>query len=143
MEQLNDIIFYSIDKAIRTYRQYAQRELKKAGFSITIDQWLIIKNILEHPDISQQKLGEKVFKDNASVTRIINLLVKANYLKREISNSDRRRTELFATSKGKKIILEVQKIVLKNRSNALNGISKTSIENMKTTLQSIIQNCTK
>ena len=141
MEQLNDVIFYSIDKAIRTYRQYAQRELKKAGFTITIDQWLIIKHILEYPDISQQKLGEKVFKDNASVTRIINLLVKANYLNREISNSDRRRTELSVTSKGKKTISEVRKIILKNRSNALNGISKTNIENMKITLQTITKNC--
>ncbi|MEO6189935.1 MAG: MarR family transcriptional regulator [Saprospiraceae bacterium] len=143
MEQLNDIIFYTIDKAIRTYRQYAQKELKKEGFSITIDQWLIIKNILEYPEISQQELSEKVFKDNASVTRIIDLLVKANYLERNIRSSDRRRTKLKVTSIGKKIIIDVHKIILKNRSTALNGLSANAIEKMKTSLQEIIKNCSK
>ena len=143
MEQLNDVIFYTIDKAIRTYRQYAQKELKKAGYKITIDQWLIIKNILENPEISQQELSEKVFKDNASVTRIIDLLVKAKYLERKISSTDRRRTELKVTKEGKKIITDVQTIVLTNRSFALKNLSKSDIDSMKTGLMMIIKNCSK
>ena len=141
MEQLNDILFYSIDKAIRTYRQYAQRQLKNAGFTITIDQWLIIKNLLEHPDITQQELGEKVFKDNASVTRIIELLVKAKYVQRKVFSEDRRRTNLVVTPKGEKIIHDVQKIVLKNRAVAMNGITKKEIEITKKVLHKIIDNC--
>ncbi|MGZ4047833.1 MAG: MarR family winged helix-turn-helix transcriptional regulator [Bacteroidia bacterium] len=143
MEQLNDIIFYTIDKAIRTYRQYAQKELKKAGFTITIDQWLIIKNILENPDISQQELSEKVFKDNASVTRIIALLVKAKYLERKTNDQDRRRTNLKVTKEGKEIISEVHRVVLKNRSVALKGLSKNNVEDMKRSLLTIIKNCSK
>ncbi|WP_312765966.1 hypothetical protein [Epilithonimonas sp.] len=48
MENLDSIIFYNIDKAIRAYRNYAQRQLEGNGFNITIDQWLIIKAILEN-----------------------------------------------------------------------------------------------
>jgi MarR family transcriptional regulator, transcriptional regulator for hemolysin len=143
MEQLNDVIFYTIDKAIRTYRQYAQKQFKKAGYSITIDQWLILKTILDHPAISQQELGEKVFKDNASVTRIIDLLVKAKYLKREVSKTDRRRSELKITAQGKTVISGIQKVVLKNRSTALQGVSKGDIQHMRKGLQTIIKNCDK
>jgi DNA-binding MarR family transcriptional regulator len=141
MEQLNDIIFYSIDKSIRTYRQYAQRQLKKAGYSITIDQWLVIKTIMENPDIKQQDLGENIFKDNASVTRIIELLVKAKYLKRTSHTDDRRRSGLEVTEKGKKTIAEVQRIVLKNRAVALAGISKNDLETTKKVLNRITENC--
>jgi MarR family transcriptional regulator for hemolysin len=141
MEHLNDILFYSIDKSIRTYRQYAQRQLKKAGFTITIDQWLIIKNLLENPDITQQELGERVFKDNASVTRIIELLVKAKYINRKVFAEDRRRTNLVVTPKGEKIIRDVQKIVLKNRAVALNGVSKKDMDITKKVLERIIKNC--
>lgn len=141
MEQLSDIIFYTIDKSIRTYRQYAQRQLKNAGFSITIDQWLVIKTILENPQIKQQELGEKVFKDNASVTRIIELLVKAKYLKRKSNAEDRRRANLEVTEKGKQTITEVQKIVLQNRAVALKGINKNDIETVKNVLQRITDNC--
>ncbi|MFL5764677.1 MAG: MarR family winged helix-turn-helix transcriptional regulator [Bacteroidia bacterium] len=141
MEQLNDIIFYAIDKSIRTYRQYAQRQLKKGGYSITIDQWLVIKTILENPDIKQQDLGERIFKDNASVTRIIALLVKAKHLKRSDHEDDRRRSGLEVTAKGKQTIAEVQRIVLKNRAVALEGISKSDLETTKKVLNRITKNC--
>lgn len=141
MEQLNNVIFYTIDKSIRTYRQYAQRQLKNAGYSITIDQWLVIKTLLENPDITQQELGEKIFKDNASVTRIIELLVKAKYLKRKNNTEDRRRTGLEVTEKGKETIADVYKIVLKNRSVALDGISKNELEVVKKVLMKITKNC--
>lgn len=141
MEKLENIIFYTIDKSIRTYRQYAQRQLKNAGYSITIDQWLVIKTIMENPDIKQQELGEKIFKDNASVTRIIELLVKAKYLKRKNNNEDRRRFGLEVTEKGKETINGVYTIVLKNRVTALKGISKTELEITKKVLDRITGNC--
>lgn len=141
MESLSDVIFYSIDKTIRTYRQYAQKQLKSAGYTITIDQWLVIKTLLENPNIKQQDLGEKTFKDNASITRIIELLEKAGYLKRKNFVEDRRRSGLEVTDKGIKIITDVQKIVLKNRSVALEGINKTDLEIAKKVLFQITQNC--
>lgn len=141
METLNDVIFYSIDKAIRTYRQYAQKQLKSAGYSITIDQWLVIKTLLENPNIKQQDLGEKTFKDNASITRIIELLEKAEFLRRKNNVEDRRRSGLEVTEKGIKIITDVQQIVLKNRSVALAGINKSDLEVTKKVLLQITQNC--
>jgi len=141
MEPLSDVIFYSIDKAIKTYRQYAQKQLKNAGYSITIDQWLVIKTLLENPHIKQQDLGEKTFKDNASITRIIELLEKAEYLRRKNNVEDRRRSGLEVTEKGKKIIMEVQQIVLKNRSVALEGVNKSDLEIAKKVLLQITQNC--
>lgn len=143
MEQLNETIFYTLDKAIRTYRQFAQQQLKKAGHSITIDQWLIIKTIMENPGISQQEIAEQVFKDNASVTRIIELLVKASYLSREVSSNDRRRTSLKVTEDGLKVISDVHKVVLRNRATALKGVSQESLNETKNLLYSIIYNCSK
>jgi len=141
MEKLKDITFYTMDKAIRTYRNFAQKKLKENGYKITIDQWLIIKAILENPGISQQELGEKVFKDNASVTRIIELLVKSDYLEREVNQNDRRKSNLKVTDEGKSIIDKVQTLVLENRKTALTGISFEDLEIMNRTLKTIIENC--
>lgn len=141
MEKLKDITFYTMDKAIRTYRNFAQKKLKENGYKITIDQWLIIKAILENPGISQQELGEKVFKDNASVTRIIELLVKSEYLEREVNQNDRRKSNLKVTAEGKLIIAKVQGLVLENRKTALTGISFEDLEIMNRTLKTIIENC--
>lgn len=77
MENLDLIFFYHLDKAIKTYRQFAQEKLKENGFDITIDQWLVLKAVSENQDINHNDLADAVFKDKASVTRIIELLVKA------------------------------------------------------------------
>lgn len=141
MEKLNSIIFYNIDKAIRAYRNYAQRQLKAHGFTITIDQWLIIKAILENPGITQNEIGDLVFKDNASVTRIIDLMVKSDYITRQVHPDDRRKTNLNVTDSGKEVIIKVQNIVEKNRKTALNGIKKDELEVMYSALLKISENC--
>lgn len=141
MEKLNSIIFYNIDKAIRAYRNYAQRQLKAHGYTITIDQWLIIKAILENPGITQNEIGDLVFKDNASVTRIIDLMVKSEYIIRKVHPEDRRKTQLEVTDSGVKVIKEVQNIVEKNRKTALKGISNNELEVMYSALLKISENC--
>ncbi len=141
MEKLENITFYMIDKAIRTYRNYAQKKLRENGYKITIDQWLIIKSIFENPGLSQQELGARAFKDNASVTRIIQLLVKSAYLEREVNQSDRRKSHLHVTEKGKVIIEKVQHLILQNRKVTLSGISFTELEMLNSALLKIIENC--
>ncbi|SHF45237.1 MarR family winged helix-turn-helix transcriptional regulator [Chryseobacterium sp. OV279] len=143
MEKLNSIIFYNIDKAIRSYRNYAQRQLKANGFTITIDQWLIIKAVLENPGITQNEIGDLVFKDNASVTRIIDLMVKSAYVIRTIHSEDRRKTNLEVTESGIKIIKDVQKLVEGNRKTALQNVSKEEMEIMNNALLKISENCKK
>ncbi|MBC6490550.1 MarR family winged helix-turn-helix transcriptional regulator [Flavihumibacter stibioxidans] len=139
--KLNDVIFYSIDKAIRTYRQYAQKQLRDHGFDITIDQWLVMKALLENPGIKQQDLAGMVFKDNASVTRIIELLVKAGYLERTVHQTDRRMAKLTVTDKGKGTLRDMQPVVNNNRKRALKNIDEDTILLAKNMLDQVTENC--
>ncbi len=141
MDKLDGVLFYTIEKAIKSYRRYAQKRLKDNGLKITIDQWLVIKNILDNPSISQQEIAERVFKDNASVTRIIDLLFKAKYIKRSVNKTDRRKTNLVVTQEGIDLINEVYKVVLEYRTHALKGINKQDIDITNKVLSSIIDNC--
>ncbi|PZR30009.1 MAG: MarR family transcriptional regulator [Citrobacter freundii] len=140
MENLNTIIFYSLEKCIKTYRQFAQKNISAAGYTITIDQWLVLKTIQEDSTISQQQLALKVFKDFASITRIIELLVKNGYLVRSFHKEDRRRFELTLSKEGTKIIKSLQPIINANRKKALKGISPTDIEKLQSILSKITSN---
>ena len=141
MEELDKIIFYSIDKAIRTYRQFAQTQLRKNGFEMTVDQWIVMKCILVNPEITQQEIAEKVFKDTASVTRIITLLVKAKYLTRKTMLTNRRRVVLKVTPFGLETLDRMEKIILQNREVALNEISQEDINLVKKVMDKIAENC--
>ena len=141
MEKLERVIFYSVDKTIKTYRQFAQKRFIEEGLDITIDQWLVLNAIAERPDISQLEIAEKVFKDAASITRIIDLLIKKKYLQRETHNSDRRRFSLGLTEEGRELIKSISKVVKQNRAKALKGITEKELVQMKQTLTQIIDNC--
>ena len=143
MERLDRVIFYSLDKTIKTYRQFAQKRFLEQGFEITIDQWLVLNAIYEKPDITQFDIAGKVFKDTASVTRIIDLLIKKGLLKREVHSSDRRRFTLELTTEGRKLITKITDVVEQNRSIALQGITEKELIRMKETLNHIIDNCKK
>lgn len=140
MENIESVVFYTIDKSIKAYRQYAQKQLKESGFQVTIDQWLVLKNIQELPQISQQELSRRVFKDTASVTRIIDLLVKQGMITREASENDRRRNFLSVTREGIKTLKDIQPVIMKNRATALKGIDPRELETLKKNLQTIIGN---
>ncbi len=143
MEQLDIIFFYHLDKAIKTYRQFAQDQLKQNGFDITIDQWLVLKAVVEDPEINHNDLAEAVFKDKASVTRIIELLVNRNYLKSDTHPDSGRRRKLTVTKKAHALLSAIRPIVLKNRKVALNGIPVSQIENAEKVLKEIASNCKK
>ena len=140
MEKLSNIIFYTLEKSIKTYRQFAQKNITDGYFNITIDQWLVLKTIQEDSTLNQQQLAVKVFKDFASVTRIIELLVKNGYLLRNFHKEDRRRFELTLSKEGTKIIKSLEPIINSNRNKALKGISKIDIEKLQSLLTAITAN---
>jgi DNA-binding MarR family transcriptional regulator len=141
MEKLERVIFYALDKCIKTYRQFAQRRFIEAGLDITIDQWLVLNAISEKPDLSQLEIAERVFKDASSVTRIIDLLIKKEYLQRETHEWDRRRFSLGLTKEGQAVMKKIAKVVEQNRAQALKEISEGQLLQMQQTLSLIIDNC--
>jgi MarR family transcriptional regulator, transcriptional regulator for hemolysin len=141
MEKLNDLLFYHLDKAIKTYRHFAQNQLKKSGFDVTIDQWLVLKMIYDHPGINQLAIAEGVFKDSASVTRIIDLLVRKKYVERSSHPSDRRKFKLSISKTTTKILQQINKISLRNRIVALRGLNPKDIQKAKNIMITITENC--
>lgn len=140
MEKLDEIIFYTLEKSIKTYRKFAQHQLLKNGYDITIDQWLVLKTLQENQQLSQNQIGELVFKDFASITRIIELLVQKKYLQRDVNQNDRRKFELTITDKGNEIIKAIYPIVTDYRKRALEGLTTKEIKQMKKNLEQIIAN---
>lgn len=134
-------IFYTIEKAIKEYRKFAFKTIQNTFKDITLDQALLIQFLHENPSLSQKEIAKLIFKDNASVTRMIELMVKNKYLKRSVNKNDRRKHKIELTDKAKCSIEEMNNIILSNRIAAQKGIDGNDIESMKRTLDKIIENC--
>ncbi|TRX35480.1 MarR family transcriptional regulator [Flavobacterium sp. ZT3R18] len=136
-------VLYSIEQAIKEYRKVSQKNIRKIVSDITVDQCLVLMILNKNPDYSQKTIADLIFKDNASITRIVELMVKKEYLTREINTLDRRKFNLAITEKGKKTIDLLAPVILHNRETALYGLSPDEIELLDIILCKIILNCKK
>ena len=136
-------VLYKIEQTIKEYRKISQKNISQIVNDITVDQCLLLIILNNNATYSQKEIAELIFKDNASITRIIELMVQKKYLLRKINESDRRKFNLEITKKGKKTIELLTPIIQKNRKDALEGLSKNEIELLDKLLAKIISNCKK
>jgi DNA-binding MarR family transcriptional regulator len=141
LERPSQTIFYTIERAIKEYRKFAQNQINEKIKDITIDQALVLFFITDQPELSQSEIGDIIFKDNASISRMIELMIKNDYLVREMNSEDRRKFKLAPSAKGKRVFADLKKIIAKNRETALRHISETEILQLFQTLDQIISNC--
>src|SRR5687767_13993785 len=139
--RLHGVFFYSLESAIKSYRRFAQARIEQSGLDITIDQWLVLKTIQESPTASQQEVAAVVFKDFASVTRIIQLLESKQYVRRHTHKTDGRRSSLRLTRAGAALIRDLEPIIRANRRQALHGLSAAEIGRVREILAIITRNC--
>ena len=136
-------IFHAIESTIKEYRKFAQQNISEKIDGITIDQGLVLLFLDKYPDLSQTEIAELVFKDNASMTRMINTMVKKKQLKRSINKDDRRRFTLEITNKGKEVLQALPPIINYNRHSSLKGITKNELKQLEIILAKIRSNCSK
>ena len=136
-----DTVFYKLEKAIKLYRKMAQRRLQEAGSDLTINQLILIIQLQQQPDLQMVDLAEVIFKDVASVTRMIDLLVKKGYLERKENQADRRRKDLALTKIAETAIAQLSPIITAYRAQALQGFSKEETQNLSLLLDHLSSNC--
>ncbi len=134
-------VFFSIERAIREYRRFAQRNLKAKHENITIDQALVLFYLRHLPDLSQRDIARLIFKDTASLTRMIDLMARNDYITRSINKKDRRKFAYKVTAKGENVLEDLYEIIDYNRKTALDQISEEELRSLENTLTKIIANC--
>jgi MarR family transcriptional regulator for hemolysin len=140
-QKLESVLFYLIEKTNKVVRRYAQERLNQAGIDITIDQWLVMKKISDQEGISQVEIAEALFKDTASITRILDLLLDKKLVYKTVA-SDRRLYELSLTDAGAKYFDMAVSQVKSIRKKAINGMSDEETKRLKSSLEKIIKNMT-
>ncbi len=139
----SETVFHSIERAIKEYRKFSQKNISDQIEDLTIDQGMVLLFLDKHSELTQKEIATLIFKDNASMTRMINLMVNKNYLKRSMHKIDRRRFTIELTVKGKEVLDSLPPIILSNRKKSLEGITKEEIIQLKNLLNKITANCTK
>ena len=138
-QKLEDVLFYLLEKTNKVIRRYSQVCFAEAGIDLTVDQWLVLKKISDSERITQIELANAVFKDRASITRILELLLEKDMIRKE-SAEDKRAYELTLTAAGQRFTEQALTLVKKVRKRGVEAMSDKEQEQLRVSLLRICQN---
>ncbi|WP_258000446.1 MarR family winged helix-turn-helix transcriptional regulator [Bacillus sp. Marseille-P3661] len=76
-------------------------------YNITTEQWGVLRTLSESDHISQKQLSKRADKDQATLTKILDLLEKNEFIQRVQNPSDRRSFIIKITDKGSQLCEEL------------------------------------
>lgn len=111
-----------------------------AQHNITPEQWGLINTLYLNEGISQKALAQMTAKDQASVTRMLELLIDKGLVYKGFSAEDKRSFNLYLTENGRVLRTLILPITSKITDKAMDGFSEKDIENFKNALIKILDN---
>ena len=96
---------YALTKTSRAVLRFLTGHLK--NYSITPEQWTVLKRVHEHDGISQKDLSAISDKDPATLAKILDILERESLIRRSTNHKDRRSHFIFITEKGLELRNEV------------------------------------
>lgn len=138
-EKFNQYSFI-LDRTAKKVKQYAQASFAEQDFDVTVDQWAVLKTLFEHTDLTQKELAEKCGKDQPTLTRIVDLVIKKGYAQRTAHPEDRRCLHLQLTSSGLDKVKAIAPQISQIRMKAWQNLSDNDFEHFTRILNKIYNN---
>jgi DNA-binding MarR family transcriptional regulator len=132
--------FFKLDITIKKIRNTLQRRFNEANCDLTVDQWVLFDNIYREPGITQNQLVELTGKDAPTITRIIDLLEKKEFVERQSSVLDKRKFNLFITDKGNSMYKNAAEIVTTVRKKGWGDMKEQDYKQFVRIVDSIYKN---
>jgi DNA-binding MarR family transcriptional regulator len=124
----------SMDKAIGSASVRLSKRLTRIinlylkPYQITTEQWSVLRTLSEFDEISQKELSHRSDKDQATLTKILDLLVKQENVERIANPLDRRSFLVKITPKGAKIAAEVTPYLEEVFTKITHGIDEEHLD---------------
>lgn len=138
-QKSDDVLYGLIEKANKLVRRSTQDRFTQARLRLTNDQWQTLKAIDESPGITQIEIAEQLFKDRASVTRILELMQNRKLVKK-VPGEDKRSFNLTLTALGEKNLKLGLPEVRTVRKQGINNLSDREFETLKKLLARVVSN---
>ena len=119
-----------------------QKNFKRAGIEITIEQWSVLYHLWKEDGISQQQLCDATFRDKPSMTRLVDNLEKLKLVKRSAAKDDRRKKIVSLTPGAMLLQEQSMELATQTLNEALEKVPADKIDVCKEVLQVVYDNLT-
>ena len=95
---------------------------------ITLEQYVVLYNLVDQDGINQKSLSHKVDKDQATLARILDILENRGYVVRRTTEKDRRAFLVFITKEGKNKVKEITRRLRMVHKEIVEGIPSDRVD---------------
>lgn len=139
-ETFEDGLGYLIHHLLYAFRQGLAREYARIGIALAPEEMAVLMLLNGQGGLKQSELSEKLAKDKAVITRILNKLDDGGFAVRQHDPHDRRVVRAYMTAKGRRTYRRLLPIMTDFIHNALRGISQRDFDTTSRVLRQIIAN---
>ena len=138
MEYLDDVIGFNTVLTGKYISRLLNFHLKP--YKLTAEQWTVLKRLDQLGEMSQTKLSEETSKDQATLTKILDLLERNGFIQRVKNPNDRRSFLICITDAGRKLTNELYDVVGDLFEKVTANLSKQELESYQKVLVEIRKN---
>lgn len=121
------------------FKQYLQSRLRESNIDLTFEMLQVLHSLWQKDGVNQQELADTTAKDKASMTYVIDNLVKRNLVYRQ-EGVDRRNNVVFLTPEGKAIKKQIQPWIKSLNSAVSYNVPVGQLEELVQAMQKIRKN---
>ena len=131
---------YLLGHTMRIYKNKLTAKLKENNAELSFEQYIILLQLNERENLTQQDLANHLQKDKSIILRQINTLLEMSYIVRMTDSDDKRKKNLIMTQKGYDILAFSKSIAKKLSDELLSGVDPADLQIFEKVLDTIRTN---
>ncbi|WP_223700458.1 MarR family winged helix-turn-helix transcriptional regulator [Sutcliffiella deserti] len=140
---LDNSIGYKLFHASRLMNNRINYYFKYNDFPVTHEQWQILSRLYEKDGLTQNRIAELNEKDQPSVSRLIDNMIKRGLVERKAHPSDARINLIYLAKEAKEIRMDLTSLAEQTILDATDGIDPDDLTNCLLVLDKIRENLKK
>ncbi|WP_078381146.1 MarR family winged helix-turn-helix transcriptional regulator [Sutcliffiella halmapala] len=137
---LDDSLGYKLFHASRLMNNRINQHFKDKNFPVTHEQWQILSRLYETDGLTQNKIAELNERDQPSVSRLIDNMIKRGLVKRVAHPTDARINLIYLTEEAKRKEEELTSIAMQTIKDATKDLPQIEVEQCLALLDRIRDN---
>jgi len=118
-----------LERSTRITKLTFIKAFKNIGADITPEQWVILDNLYQQNGQTQTELCDKAYKNKPTISRIIDITCDKKLTQRKAFAGDKRKSKIFLTTKGKKLVERCTSEIQSLRELSWKGLTNKDYDN--------------
>ena len=137
---LEDSVGFVINITAINLKNALSRAFKARGYKVTPEHWAVLNCLWREDGQNQSQIAKKIAKDKTNLTRILDVMEKNGYIRRQKYEGDRRVYHIYLTEEGRKLKKELIPIAEQLVETSVRGLSAGEQEQIVQLLNLINRN---